>query len=95
MSLAQDGESALSPSPFTLENGAEQLAPWFSRVTLRRQENGLRVTEAGPLVAYAASAQALSEGALRALATHVENEIARHGAIHITKDAGLFIAMRE
>jgi ubiquinone/menaquinone biosynthesis C-methylase UbiE len=82
-------------APFTLENGAEQLGPWFSQVTIHRQENGLRVTEAAPLVAYVASTQTLSEGALRALAAHVETAIAQHGAIEITKDAGLFIAIRE
>jgi len=81
--------------PFTLENGAEQLRPWFAQVAIRRQENSLRVTEAGPLVAYAASTQTLSEDALRALAAHVEREIARHGAIEITKDAGLFTAVRD
>jgi ubiquinone/menaquinone biosynthesis C-methylase UbiE len=81
-------------NPFTLENGAEQLRPWFAHVAIRRQENSLRVTEAGPLVAYAASTQTLSEGALRALTAHVERKIARHGAIHITKDSGLFTAVR-
>ena len=80
---------------FTLENGAEQLEPWFSQVTLRRQENGLRVTEAVPLVAYVASTQTLSEEALRALAAYVETEIVRHDAIEITKDSGLFIAIRD
>jgi ubiquinone/menaquinone biosynthesis C-methylase UbiE len=82
-------------APFTLENGAEQLRPWFSQVAIRRQENSLRVLEAAPLVAYVASTQTLSEGALRALAAYVENEIARHGAIHITKDSGLFTAVRD
>jgi SAM-dependent methyltransferase len=82
-------------NPFTLENGAEQLEPWFSEVTVRRQENRLHVTKAAPLVAYAASTQTLSEDALRVLAAHVETEIKRNGAIHITKDAGLFTAIRD
>jgi ubiquinone/menaquinone biosynthesis C-methylase UbiE len=82
-------------APFTLENGAEQLRPWFSQVTVRRQENALRVTEAGPLIAYVASTQTLSEDALLALAEHLEREIKEHGAIEITKDAGLFTAIRD
>jgi hypothetical protein len=81
--------------PFTLENGAEQLEPWYSQVILRRQENRLRVTEAAPLVAYVASTQTLSEAALRALAAYVKDDIAQHGAIEITKDSGLFTAIRE
>jgi ubiquinone/menaquinone biosynthesis C-methylase UbiE len=82
-------------APFTLENGAEQLEPWFSQVSIRRQENSLRVTEAGPLVAYVASTQTLSKDALLALAAHVEREIEQHGVIHITKDSGLFTAVRD
>ena len=80
---------------FTLENGAAQLAPWFSQVTLRRQENSLHVTEVGPLVAYVASTQTLSQDALRALAAYVEQEISQHGAIEIAKDSGLFTAIRD
>jgi SAM-dependent methyltransferase len=35
---------------FTLENGAEQLSPWFPEVSLRQYEGSLIVTEAKPLV---------------------------------------------
>src|SRR5262249_25635887 len=40
---------------FRLENGAEQLAAAFDSVELRRFEDGLRITEAEPAVAYVAS----------------------------------------
>src|SRR5439155_8279412 len=38
------------PEAFVLENGADQVGRWFPRVELRRYEDELVVTEAGPLV---------------------------------------------
>src|SRR6266545_1500464 len=43
---------------FRLENGAEQLAPYFAEVALHRYEDALIVTEAEPLVAFIASEDA-------------------------------------
>jgi ubiquinone/menaquinone biosynthesis C-methylase UbiE len=80
---------------FSLENGSHQLWPWFPRLTRVRQENGLRVPEVGPVLAYLASAQALSEEALQTCATLLERELAEQGAIEIAKDSGLFIAIRD
>ena len=79
---------------FTLETGSAELSQWFSHVLIRRQENALVVTEAEPLVAYVASmADANLTGARRAeFARLVEERIAVDGAIHITKDTGLFEA---
>jgi ubiquinone/menaquinone biosynthesis C-methylase UbiE len=39
-------------TPFSLENGAAQLAPYFSSVAVLRNENTLVVTDADPVVAY-------------------------------------------
>jgi ubiquinone/menaquinone biosynthesis C-methylase UbiE len=81
---------------FSLENGAAQLAPWFAPVELRRFPNALVVTEAAPLSAFILSMNTLAElhGARRAeLEAFVERELhSQGGAIHITKDAGLFVA---
>jgi SAM-dependent methyltransferase len=79
---------------FTLETGSAELSRWFSHVLVHRQENALVVTEAEPLVAYVASmADANLTGARRAEFTRrVEELIALDGAIHITKDTGLFEA---
>ena len=80
---------------FTLENGAAQLAPSFASVTLLRYEDALEVTEVEPLLAYLRSGRARNIltgerlGRLRAL---LEQELAARGAIHITKDSGLFVA---
>jgi len=83
---------------FLLENGSEQLGQWFSRVTVRRYQDGLAVTQAQPLIAYVLSTDARSTlvGAkLAAFTGYVERELAVRGAIHITKDVGIFEASRE
>jgi SAM-dependent methyltransferase len=91
------------PLEFGLENGTEQLSPWFSDVTLRRFEDALVVTEARPLVEYLLSGSAAysamrgsnaSEFGRRVsdLTERLEKELASQGAIHITKDVGMFVA---
>jgi ubiquinone/menaquinone biosynthesis C-methylase UbiE len=79
---------------FTIEQAQSELSHFFSRVLLHRYESALIVTEADPLVAYVASmADANLTGARRAEFTRVvEERIAADGAIHITKDTGLFEA---
>jgi ubiquinone/menaquinone biosynthesis C-methylase UbiE len=96
-----------SPTPlaFSLENGAEQLSPWFSEVTLRGYEDALVVTEVRPLVDYLLSGPAAdkAERELDAdesdrreseLVERLERVMVREGTIHITKDTGLFIASK-
>src|SRR3954470_19921346 len=79
---------------FRLEGGAAELGPFFSQVRLHRYESELVVTEAEPLVAFVASTiGAELTGARRTAFTQlVEERIAADGAIHITKDTGLFEA---
>lgn len=80
---------------FSLEDGGEQLARHFSRISLDRYEDGLVITEAGPLMAYMLStplASAMSQENIARLAQNLEDRIAAHGAIHIQKETGLFIA---
>jgi ubiquinone/menaquinone biosynthesis C-methylase UbiE len=83
---------------FNLENGATWLAPHFASVTRRDFVDSLRVTEVEPLVAYVKSMSTLTgrltdehRARFRALAAE---RIARDGAIHITKAAGLFVARK-
>jgi ubiquinone/menaquinone biosynthesis C-methylase UbiE len=85
----------LEATPFSLENGAAQLAPYFSSVTLLRQEDALIVTEAQPLIDYILSgkgAHVFVGERLERLRALIEQELAAHGAIHITKDSGMFEA---
>ncbi|GER91756.1 hypothetical protein KDW_59180 [Dictyobacter vulcani] len=80
---------------FSLQNGTEQLAPWFPHVELRRMENNLSVTEAEPLLAFILSCFApgsITADQLDTLRTMIDQELAQHGSIHITKETGLFIA---
>jgi len=86
------------PAGFSLENGAELLSRHFSQVTLRRYEDGLVITAAAPLVAYVHSMM-IAESVLRgtrseAFARFVESELAASGAIVVTKDSGMFEAVR-
>lgn len=79
---------------FRLADGADELAPFFPQVLLHRYASALIVTEAEPLVAFVASMiGAELTGARRAAFTQVvEERIAADGAIHVTKDTGLFEA---
>lgn len=90
---------------FNLENGAEQLSPWFREVSLRRYEDALVVSEVEPLVDYLLStttAQAVADRVTKEefrrrvseLTESLERELADHGAIRITKDPRLFVARR-
>jgi SAM-dependent methyltransferase len=83
---------------FNLENGQEELSPWFPRVLLHRYEDALVVTEAEPLVAYVLSGrygQLLAGEALAAFCRAMEAEIAQRGSLRITKDTGLFEARQQ
>ncbi len=84
--------------PFTLENGAEQLAPAFEGIEIRPYDDGLDVTEGEPLVAYILSIDTpvfrLPE-TKAAFETRVRDLLTSHGGVvHITKVVGLFIARR-
>ena len=84
-----------STSHFPLEDAAEQIAPWFEHIEIRRRENALVVTEAEPLIAFMLSSlpsSAVSAEQLQLLRTIVDQELAQDGAIHITSDAGLVMA---
>jgi len=85
---------------FGLENGAAQLGRWFSDVKLYRYDDSLRITEAEPFVAYIVSS-------IRDAKSHfldhrriefrrfVQEQLRAHGAIHVTKESGLFEARRD
>ena len=82
---------------FTLENGLAQLQPVFPNVTLSRYEDSLHVTELEPLVAYFRSgvrAGELSDEEFAKLQVDLEKELKEKGRIFITKDSGLFEAVK-
>jgi ubiquinone/menaquinone biosynthesis C-methylase UbiE len=82
---------------FTLENGLDQLSSVFSRAELIRYPDSLQVTEVKPLVAYILSnlsAGELVDSELRNVEVELGKELKTRGAIHITKDIGLFKAIK-
>lgn len=86
-----------STARFGLESGEAYMRGAFSEVKLERYPDSLVITEAAPLMDYICSMRVrtrVSDEQIAALRTHVENEIAKHGEIRMTKDSGLFIARR-
>lgn len=83
-----------SGKPFALENGAEQLEPWFESIEVRRQETGLRVTEVEPLIDYITSGRQMSDAEIDQVREIIEAEIGEKGAIDITKESGMFLAKK-
>jgi ubiquinone/menaquinone biosynthesis C-methylase UbiE len=87
-------QSNKETNSFTLENGREQLSPFFEEIHLYRYKDNLVVNEAAPLLAYLLSGRVKellktrSEDFLQFLAQKIQAQ----GAIRITKDSGLFWA---
>jgi SAM-dependent methyltransferase len=84
-------------SPFVLENGLDQLRPFFKPIVLKRYEDSLRITEIDPLIAYIHSsmqAAMLSETALLKLKHDLECQLEKDSALHVTKDSGMFEARK-
>ncbi|HRQ39695.1 MAG TPA: class I SAM-dependent methyltransferase [Chloroflexota bacterium] len=83
--------------PFRLENGGEQLTAVFPQVSMFRYDDHLAVTEVDPILDYLFSSSFTGDEARPAPETIAQvrqklaQQIARDGAIHITKDTGLFV----
>ncbi|MEA3336043.1 MAG: class I SAM-dependent methyltransferase [Chloroflexota bacterium] len=83
---------------FGLENGTEQLMPWFDTISLSQYRDGLVVTEIEALMAYVQSSRLwglADENDQDALRQLLVEEMANQGAIHIQKSTGLFIATQD
>jgi ubiquinone/menaquinone biosynthesis C-methylase UbiE len=84
-------------NPFTLENGTEQLGKIFSKVEKSQYVDNLQVTEIDPLIAYIRSSIGvtdLSEEKLGELKKELTAALEKEGKIFITKDSGLFEALK-
>jgi ubiquinone/menaquinone biosynthesis C-methylase UbiE len=86
------GKSAAAA--FCLENGLEQLLPYFDQVVMRRYDDNLRVTDAEMLLAYILSGRlTLDEDQQAELAAFVRREVAASPqGFFITKESGIFEA---
>jgi ubiquinone/menaquinone biosynthesis C-methylase UbiE len=82
----------ISTTTFSLESGAEQLAPFFGSVELKRHQNPLAVTDTSAVMAYVRSLPwDLSEHELDRIAEAIDRVIAANGAFRITRDSGMFL----
>ena len=82
---------------FTLENGLEQLQPFFSNVAVKRYEDNLEVTEVEPIRAYIRSsirASELSRESILEIQNDLEMELNKKGSIFVRKYSGLFEAVK-
>lgn len=97
--ISQAEKNAFRADEFTLENGAEQLSPPFSQVTLDIYDDALEVTEVEPLVEYIlsiniAGPDRTNPERVQALRELIEAELSKNGVFRIQKSTGLFIATK-
>jgi SAM-dependent methyltransferase len=84
-------------SHFTLDNGFDQLNQFFLQVKLTRYPDRLEVTEVKPIIAVIRSsihAPEILEEELIKLENELEQELKEKGKIFISKDSGLFEAVK-
>lgn len=92
-----DTEFVSFGSPFTLENGTEQLQSFFSQMTIARYSDHLQVTEIPPILNFIRStihATEVSEEELAKLEHELTQQLEQQGSIWIQKDSGLFEALK-
>jgi ubiquinone/menaquinone biosynthesis C-methylase UbiE len=81
---------------FSLENGAAQLAPWFTLLETRYYPDALKVTETEPLMSYIHSmipggGNLVDRLQNSRLYQSIEEQIQQQGYVYIQKSSGLFI----
>jgi SAM-dependent methyltransferase len=84
-----------SRAAFTLENGQQELALFFTDVSIHRYIDSLRITEISPLIAYIRSSVKvadISETEFVSLQQTLESELRLKNELVIIKDTGLFVA---
>lgn len=79
---------------FRLENGGDQLSEYFESVELHALANGLRVTEAEPLVAYVCSGLMDDDLDQEGFAEYAERRIEEDGPLDVSKETGMFVARK-
>lgn len=84
---------------FGLETGQGQLSKYFKNITLNRYADSLLVTKTDPLIAYIKSAsgnakEELVKDKLKSFQEFLTSELTKEGKICITKDSGVFEAVK-
>jgi ubiquinone/menaquinone biosynthesis C-methylase UbiE len=81
---------------FTLQNGTDQLRPYFNNLQREDFESALHVTELQPLLNYIGSSmdslEIMEQPNAKALIAELRHRIETDGAIDIRKETGLFTA---
>jgi ubiquinone/menaquinone biosynthesis C-methylase UbiE len=86
-----------SAQAFGLQNGAEQMAPWFDQIECLRRDDALEVPEVDALIDHIRSKLLDPEAdavALTALRQYLEGQLAADGVLRVTKASGAFLARR-
>ncbi len=86
------------PENFGLENGKQILQPFFSHVEVKRYEDELIVDNADMLCDYILSCHGnqreIIGKRIQEFREFIRKYIEEHGALHITKDAGMFVCIK-
>jgi SAM-dependent methyltransferase len=92
--ILPEGLRAHNLSGFSLGNGGEQISSSFGNVSMVHHDCDLKVTEVQPLVDYILSLENFEadDKQLELFKNTAQKILNRDGSIHISKDAGLFIA---
>lgn len=84
---------------FGLENGRDLLTPYFSKIELRLYEDALIVTDASPLMDYILSCHGnqkeILSGRYEVFLLFLKEKIKSLGAVHIKKEAGIFVCTKK
>lgn len=79
---------------FRLENGGDQLRAHFESVERRTIDDGLRITEAEPLVAYVCSGLVDDELDREDFAEFADRRIEEDGPLDVSNETGIFVARK-
>lgn len=87
----------LSLRRFGIENGGSRLRQWFGEVEIRKFPDSLLITDVEALIAYIGSTSGIARHALTGRRLDrfrrlLEKRMQQSGAIHVSKDVGLFSA---
>lgn len=79
---------------FGLENGTEQLDPWFKEINLHTYEDSLIVDDYKPILDYILSCHGneheILEGRYEEFEKHIKAKVSKTGKFKISKQAGMF-----
>lgn len=87
-------------SNFQLENGTNVMKKWFNDINIERYEDSLNITKAEPLIDYIFSMpgnvrEKFDEEKIQELREFLNKKIKEQNGIHISKDTGLFTALKK